>query len=245
LKAGVEFEFIGDEPPGSLLYGLLRAESPAHQRIAVARKAVSRNVCHEIPPRLRISRSAADYVGMEMPDLGLLINGGAPPKSVNKWMKYQITLMPNHPWQIVLFSTQDFQLTGAGNESLFVLSHPEYNLLAGLTRSQPCSPTLPHDYKGGGRISEYHNGRTRVCWLSRLAACDYLTTISTLPDIHWTAEQAKSIHGLSWDTECKDSGWWEFHEKFRQDTEAWAKSHPDESNPTILPEPKQSPASDR
>ena len=31
----------------------------------------------------------------------------------------------------------------------------------------------------------------------------------------------------------------------RRDAEAWAKSHPDESNPTILPEPKQSPAPDR
>lgn len=245
LKAGVEFEFIGDEPPGSLLYGLLRAERPAHQRIAVARKAVSRNVCHEIPPRLRISRPAADYVGMEMPDLNLLFNGGTPPKTINKWMKYQITLPPNHPWPIIWISTETFSLTGSGNESLIRLAETDYDQLTKMTRAQPCGATLPPHYQGGGRISEYRKGHTNFCWLSQTAACEYLTAISTSPDIYWTAEQSKLIHGLSWDTECKDSGWWEYQEKFRRDAEAWAKSHPDESNSTILPEPEQSPVTDR
>jgi hypothetical protein len=239
FRSQVSFEFVNDGPPGSLLYGRMMAEFPAHADIAVARNAVARQVCREIPPQPRIVKAAAEFLGMEMPDLNLVINGTAPPKNIRKWMKYQITLPPNHPWPIVLFSVQDFKITGYGNESLIVLTDREYDRIAELTRIQPCAANLPPHYQGGGRITEYHNGRTKFCWLSQIVACDYLTTISTLHDVHWTPEQAKSIRGLSWDTQCKDSGWWEYQEKFRQDAEARAKSHPDESSPTILPEPKQ------
>jgi hypothetical protein len=180
-----------------------------------------------------------------MPDLNLLFDGGTPPKKINKWMKYQITLPPNHPWSIIWVSTETFSLTGAGNESLILLADTDYDQLTKMTRAQSCGATLPPHYQGGGRISEYRKGHTGFCWLSQTAACEYLTAIFTSPDIHWTAEQSKLIHGLSWDTQCKDSGWWEYQEKFRRDAEAWAKSHPYESNPTILPEPKQSPVTDR
>jgi hypothetical protein len=240
LKAGVVFEFIGDEPPGSLLYGLLRTEFPAHQRVAVARKAVSRNVCQEIPPRLRISRPAADYVGMDMPDSNLMFDGAAPPKTINKWMKYQIMMPINHPWPITFFSTQEFALKGAGNESLIVLTDLEYNKLQELTGAQLCTTTPPPHYRGGARITAYHKGHIRICWLSQNDTCQYLTGIANSPDIHWTADQSKSIKGLAWDTECKDSGWWEYQEKFRHDAESWAKAHRNEPNPTVLPDAKQS-----
>jgi len=77
---------------------------------------------------------------------------------------------------------------------------------------------------------------------------EYQTTLFRRPSSRGTAstaEQSKLIHGLSWDTECKDSGWWEYQEKFRHDAEAWAKAHPDDSNQTNLPASKQSPAPDR
>jgi hypothetical protein len=150
-----------------------------------------------------------------------------------RWVQsLEILHPPNHPWPIILFSTQEFKLTGAGNVSLVLLAELEYKKLEEITDVQPCSATLPPQYRGGGRITEYDKGNARICWLSQIDACKYLTAISTSPDIHWTAEQSKLIHGLSWDTECKDSGWWEYQEKFRHDAEAWAKSHPDDSNQT-------------
>jgi hypothetical protein len=245
LRSQVRFEFVNDGPPGSLLYGRMMTEFPAHARITTARSAVARHACREVTPQPRISRLAAEYVGMEMPDLNLLFNGGAPPKTINKWMRYQITLPPNHPWPIILFSTQEFKLTGAGNESLVLLADLEYKKLEEMTDVQSCSATLPPQYRGGGRITKYDNGNAIICWLSQTDACQYLTAISTSPGIHWTAEQSRLIHGLSWDTECKDSGWWEYQEKFRHDAEAWAKSHPDDSNQTNLPASKQSPEPDR
>jgi hypothetical protein len=219
LRSQVRFEFVNDGPPGSLLYGRMMTEFPTHARIATARNAIARHACREIRPQPRISKAAAEYVGMEMPDLNLLFNGGTPPKTINQWMKYQITLPPNHPWPISWFSTQKFLLTGAGNESLILLTDPEYDQLAKMTRAQPCVATLPPHYQGGGRISEYRKGHTSICCLSQTAACEYLTAISTSPDIHWTAEQSKLIHGLSWDTECKNSGWLEYQEglKLRSD----------------------------
>ena len=105
LRSQVRFEFVNDGPPGSLLYGRMMTEFPAHTRITTARSAVAKHACREVPPQPRISRLAAEYVGMEMPDLNLLFNGGAPPKTINKWMRYQITLPPNHPWPIIMFST--------------------------------------------------------------------------------------------------------------------------------------------
>jgi hypothetical protein len=240
LKTGVVFEFVGDEPQGSPLYGLLTTEFPAHQRIAVARKAVSRNVCHEIPPRLRISRPAVDYVGMEMPDVGLMLFGSTPDRHVKQWMKYLITLPPNHPFPIVFFAPEEFKTTGYGNESLIVLPQSDYDRLVNVSRSRPCVKKMPPHFGGGGTILEHRNGVSNECKLTQEDACKFLATISTFPEIHWTADHLKAIQGLSWDTQCKESGWWEYQEKFRQDAEAWAKAHPENEGPKILPAPSQS-----
>jgi hypothetical protein len=127
LPAQVRTEFVNEGPAGSLLYGRLMTEFPAHRRIAVARKAVSRNDCREIPPLPKVSRQAADYVGMEMPDVGLLSFGSTPARQVKQWMKYLITIPPNHPFPIVFFAREDFKTTGHGNESLIVLTQLEYD----------------------------------------------------------------------------------------------------------------------
>ena len=72
---------------------------------------------------------------------------------------------------------QEFKLTGAGNESLVLLTDLEYKKLEEMTGVQPCSATLPPQYRGGGRITEYHKGHARICWLSQTDACQYLTAI--------------------------------------------------------------------
>jgi hypothetical protein len=64
-------------------------------------------------------------------------------------------------------------------------------------------------------VTEFHDGHASICWLAQSAACDYLSAISTLPEVKWTTDQSKSIHGLSWDTHCEDSGWFEDVEKMQ------------------------------
>jgi hypothetical protein len=144
-------------------------------------------------------------------------------------MKYAITMPPNHPFRIVFFSTQKFRTTGYETDVLIVMSRREYDLLDRFTQSQRCDEAaLP---PAGGMIVAYRRRHLRVCRLAQDIACDYLTAISTLAGIHWTPAQMEIIHGQSWDTQCKDSGWWEYQEKFRQEAEDSAKSPGNERAP--------------
>jgi hypothetical protein len=150
-------------------------------------------------------------------------------------MKYVITSPPNHPYRVVFFSPQNFRTTGYGTDVLLVLPRREYDLLDSFTRTQQCHKAgFP---LSGGMITAHNGGHVRVCQLAEDAACDYLTVISTLPGIHWTEEQKLLIHGQSWDTECKDSGWWENQEKVRRAAEDWAKLHGNDGTPENLPVP--------
>jgi hypothetical protein len=238
LNSQVIFEYIDSGPPGSLLYGLRLSESPNHVNIAVARAAVSKNVCREIAPLPNIYRPVTQYVGMPMPNWDLMWNGSTPDRHFKQWIKYRIALPPNHPWPIVFFSPEEFQTTGAGNESLLAMNHPAYDHLTKFTRSQPCVQHTRHpSWHAGGEITEYDNGKTRICYLSPTDACSYLTAITTLPDIQWTAEHTKVIRGLSWDTQCKDSGWWEYQQEARRQAEMPEQSHSDDSKGDNRPAP--------
>lgn len=155
-------------------------------------------------------------------DMDLLGRGGTPTTRVSRWMKYAITIPPNHPFRIVFFSTQKFRTTGYETDVLLVLSRREYDLLDSFTRSRQCDEAARPP--AGGMIMAYRGRHLRACWLAQDTACDYLTAISTLPGINWTPAQIGIIHGQSWDTQCKDSGWWEYQEKFRQEAEDSAKS---------------------
>jgi hypothetical protein len=98
--------------------------------MSIAQAAVTQNQWREIPALARISKASSDYVGMPMPDLGLILEGSTPGQEVNQWMKYLIASGADHPNSIVILASREFKTNEIpGLESHDVMTPAVYDRL--------------------------------------------------------------------------------------------------------------------
>jgi hypothetical protein len=122
----------------------------------------------------------------ELPNFpyGYDIIGGNPPDGrIQRWTRYVVLGLRNHPIPIVFFSPQEFK-PKTSLELLIVLPDSEYKSLSALTRSQPCEKLEPPQTDAqwrAGEITEHDCKRTTRCALPPIDACNYPLASSSYP----------------------------------------------------------------
>lgn len=127
-----------------------------------------------------------------------------PPPSVKHWIKYLVLGERNSPFPVILISTRRYKPLGL-LEALIVVSRRRYDIVARFTESlssecmNPLPPMFPRYTLG---IYE-GDVQTPRCVIPQVVACKYLSDVSTLSGMHWTAAQLKPINDLAISMTCR------------------------------------------
>ena len=136
--------------------------------------------------------------------------GTTPSKSVNHWIRLVVDGVVNHPFPMVMISTERFK---TWRETLIVLPRSDYEIVDGLATERigraDCltSPTdLPMDLRGNEHrllLFEHTDGSTRSCLLPRAAtSCEFLTGVIGLTNVAWGTGDLEAIRSVAADIGC-------------------------------------------
>jgi hypothetical protein len=134
-----------------------------------------------------------------------IIEGNPLDGHIQRWIRYVVVGLRNHPIPIVFFSPHEFR-PKTFLELLSVLSDSEYKSLSAFTSSQACTGQRlgpNNDQWRAGEITEHEGDKTTRCTFLPIDACNYLAGITELPDIRWTPAQLKLIHRITVETNCQ------------------------------------------
>jgi hypothetical protein len=128
-----------------------------------------------------------------------------PPPYVKHWIKYMVLGPRNAPFPIILISTRQYKPLGI-LETLIVVSRRRYDIVAKFTESLSAEclnwPLQePPDWYTLG-IFEGDLLAPR-CVIPKVVACKYLSDVSKLPGMRWTAAELKPINALTASMTCR------------------------------------------
>jgi hypothetical protein len=143
---------------------------------------------------------------LSLPDPQVFTYGKTPDAQVRSWIRLAVLGARNKPFPVIFFSPQRFKTPGFP-ETHIVLRDKEYRSLSVFTRTKRCSiGVIERPAWGTLLITEYGNAHTSdLCIMPPEVACDYLSTISMLAGINWTATQLEPIHELANAIKCKEA----------------------------------------
>lgn len=128
-----------------------------------------------------------------------------PPPSVKHWIKYKVLGPRNAPFPVILISTRRYKPLG-NLETLIVVSRPKYDIVAKFTESLSAEcMKLPLQEPPPWYTLGIFEGDllTPRCVIPKVAACKYLSDVSTLSGMKWTAAQLKPINDLAISMTCR------------------------------------------
>lgn len=142
---------------------------------------------------------------LPLPDPQVFTYGQTPDAQVKKWVRLAVLGARDKPFPVIFFSPQRFKSPGFP-EVHVVLRNREYRILTAFTQTQRCSiGAIERPAWGTLLITEYADAHASdLCVIPPDAACGYLSTISKLAGITWTATQLEPIHELAGAMKCKD-----------------------------------------
>jgi len=128
-----------------------------------------------------------------------------PPPSVKHWIKYKVLGPRNAPFPVILITTRRYKPLGI-LEALIVVSRPKYNIVAKFTGSLSAGcMKLPLQEPPPWYTLGIFEGDvlTPICVMPKVVACKYLSDVSTLSGMNWTAEELKPINDLAVSMTCR------------------------------------------
>ena len=134
--------------------------------------------------------------------------GDPAPSSVKNWIRIANIGPSNHPFVVLWFSTQSFDLPW-GFEKVVTLASDEYEALAHFVNANRCAP-LERDgpnwppHWGTIEIDQFANGgRETVCMMPCDKATGFLTQLQSLPGIKWTSQKLDPVLDVAADAMCQ------------------------------------------
>jgi hypothetical protein len=136
--------------------------------------------------------------------------GTTPSRSVNHWIRLVVDGVVNHPFPMVMISTERFK---TWRETLIVLPPPAFEVVDGLATDRigqaDClkSPVeLPMDLRENEHrllLFEHANDSTRSCLLPRAAtSCEFLKGVIGLTDVAWGTGDLEAIRSVAAEIGC-------------------------------------------
>jgi hypothetical protein len=128
-----------------------------------------------------------------------------PPPFVKHWIKYKVLGPRNAPFPVIVISTRRYKPLGI-LETLIVVSRPKYNLVSKFTESLSAEcMKLPLKEPPPWYTLGIFEGDvvTPRCVIPKVVACKYLSDVSTLSGMHWTAADVKPINDLAISMTCR------------------------------------------
>lgn len=140
---------------------------------------------------------------LSLADPKVFNNGQTPDAHVHNWIRLVVLGARNKPFPVIFFSPRRFKTPGFP-EAHIVLSDIEYRSFAAFTRTKRCPiGVIERPAWGTLLITQYRDAHASdLCVMPPEAACDYLSAISTLSAINWTATQLEPIHELADSIRC-------------------------------------------
>lgn len=149
--------------------------------------------------------AAGETDQLPLPNPKVFTYGQTPDANVRNWIRLVVIGARNRPFPVIFFSPQRFKTPGFP-EVHIVLRYGEYRRLTAFTRTKRCSiGAIERPAWGTLLVTEYRNAHASdLCVLPPDAACDYLSEISMLSGITWTANQLNPIHELADLITCRE-----------------------------------------
>jgi hypothetical protein len=136
--------------------------------------------------------------------------GTNPSKSVNHWIRLVVEGLVNHPFQMVMISTERF---GTWRETLIVLPPSEFAIVDGLATTRigqaDCLKSLselPLDLRENEHrlfLFEHADNLTQSCVLPRAAtSCEFLSAVMNLAGVRWGAGDIEAVRSVADEIGC-------------------------------------------
>jgi hypothetical protein len=124
---------------------------------------------------------------------------------VKRWISYDVLGPGNHPFPVVYLTTQHFK-TWVG-ELLTVLPSARFDIVSSHTQTRMARADCPGKEPTGDvwytvRISQHDKKHTQSCVLPQALACEYLSGVSKLSGMNWTAAELRPITVLMSEVRC-------------------------------------------
>jgi hypothetical protein len=136
--------------------------------------------------------------------------GTNPSRSVNHWIRLVVEGVVNHPFQMVMISTERFK---TWRETLVVLPPPEFAIVDGLATARigqadclknPVAP--PMDLRENEHrlfLFEHADALTQSCLIPRAAtSCDFLSAVISLANVRWGTGDLEAIRSVAGEIGC-------------------------------------------
>jgi hypothetical protein len=152
-----------------------------------------------------LERNGINDVSLMPPFLGT-----NPSKSVNHWIRLVVEGLVNHPFQMVMISTERFK---TWRETLIVLPPSDFAIVDSLATARigqtDClkSPvTLPTDLRENEHrllLFEHADKLTQSCLLPRAAtSCDFLSAVVSPANVRWDKGDLEAIRSVAGEIGC-------------------------------------------
>ncbi len=128
--------------------------------------------------------------------------------TVKRWLRVSVWGLENHPFPMLLMSTERFK---TWREQLLVLSPLRYELVDRFTLTQMAQPdcksirdSLPLPLSEYGiLISEHNEEFSRSCVIPTTESCEYLSALMNQSDLHWTEAEIQPISAVREELPCE------------------------------------------
>jgi hypothetical protein len=144
-------------------------------------------------------------------DVMLPINGTNPSSTVKQWIRLRVEGASNHPFAMLLFSTERFK---TWREELIVLSPLRYEVIDRVMQARMAQADCKSSkdfrfeapYDNVISISEHSDDRTSVCAMPKLESCNFLSALVELRDMNWTEAEIQPLKHVRGELRCADEG---------------------------------------
>lgn len=139
------------------------------------------------------------------------LNGTNLSSTVKRWIRLSVWGLPNHPFAMLLISTERFK---TWREQLLVLSPLRYEVVERFTLARMAQPdcksirdSLPTPLSEYGiLISEHNEDLNQSCVIPTAESCEYLSALMNQSDMHWTQAEIQPMNAVRKELPCEKLG---------------------------------------
>jgi hypothetical protein len=136
--------------------------------------------------------------------------GTTPSNSVKHWIKFVVEGVVNHPFPMVMITTERFK---TWRERLIVLPASDFAIVDGLAKTRigegGCAASvksIPRDLLENEHrllLFEHDDDLTQSCWLPRTAtSCEFLSAVMGLANVGWGPGDLQAIRSIAGEIGC-------------------------------------------
>jgi hypothetical protein len=136
------------------------------------------------------------------------INGTNLSSTVTRWIRLRVEGVPNHPFAMLLISTERFE---TWREELLVLSATRYDVIDRFTQARMAQPDCKsfEDFRAVPRgdntisISAHEEDRSQACVIPTAESCDFLSELLNLSEVNLAEAEIQPVKHVKGELSCK------------------------------------------